>query len=290
MNGDHRHPPSSSEHEPHEPESLQSEQQSKFLWKTRIRIADLNHYLLCPLCNGYLIDAVTLSECGCSFCRSCLFKRFRSLLGVATVSIPSGTADPSLPAPPAPTAPTVRTESAEATTVAERVDQAHVLDSPTESLEFVCSSKQHDKQGQAVQPAQGQQGQGTGGQGTADAEHESARAEQTEVLLEHRVQPGAGAALRCPLCDVPLQRARAERSVRPDRALQVLVYKLVPLLHANETARRRAFQTCIHTFPMDSISAFYCYFHYGLHHERKYREKFTYGIYKEKINYRLFLF
>lgn len=147
----------------------------RFDWsscKIRIRVAELNPFLLCSLCNGYLIDACTISECGHSYCRSCLFANISTQLGIQHPA-PSSTA---------------------------------LLESPTPST--ATSSPNTEKL-------------------------------QSQDL--HRVSPVAGAALRCPLCDSPLQRAHPERSVRADRALQLLVYKLVPMLHANETNRRRTF-------------------------------------------------
>ncbi|XP_050512418.1 polycomb group protein Psc-like [Diabrotica virgifera virgifera] len=40
----------------------------------RIKLAEINPYLTCYLCKGYLIDATTISECLHSFCRSCIIK------------------------------------------------------------------------------------------------------------------------------------------------------------------------------------------------------------------------
>ncbi|KAK2727960.1 hypothetical protein QYM36_008436 [Artemia franciscana] len=37
-------------------------------------LRDLNEYLLCKLCFGYLIDATTITECLHSFCKSCIVK------------------------------------------------------------------------------------------------------------------------------------------------------------------------------------------------------------------------
>ncbi|XP_066995031.2 protein suppressor 2 of zeste isoform X2 [Anabrus simplex] len=42
--------------------------------KGRLRLTDVNPYLMCVLCGGYLIDATTIVECLHSFCRSCLIK------------------------------------------------------------------------------------------------------------------------------------------------------------------------------------------------------------------------
>lgn len=38
----------------------------------RIKITDLNSYLTCPLCAGYLVDATTIVECLHSFCKTCI--------------------------------------------------------------------------------------------------------------------------------------------------------------------------------------------------------------------------
>jgi len=37
-----------------------------------LRLTDLNSVLTCRLCNGYLIDATTITECLHTFCRSCI--------------------------------------------------------------------------------------------------------------------------------------------------------------------------------------------------------------------------
>lgn len=39
-----------------------------------VKLADLNEYITCKLCNGYLIDAVSITECLHSFCKSCIVK------------------------------------------------------------------------------------------------------------------------------------------------------------------------------------------------------------------------
>lgn len=40
--------------------------------KRKIEVKDLNEHLSCSLCNGYLIDATTITECLHTFCRSCI--------------------------------------------------------------------------------------------------------------------------------------------------------------------------------------------------------------------------
>ena len=45
--------------------------------KFSLHINEINPFFLCPLCNGYLVDALTISSCVHSFCRSCLFRHFK---------------------------------------------------------------------------------------------------------------------------------------------------------------------------------------------------------------------
>ncbi|XP_035684636.1 polycomb group RING finger protein 6-like [Branchiostoma floridae] len=40
----------------------------------KVRLIDLNPYIVCRLCGGYLIDATTITECLHPFCHSCLLK------------------------------------------------------------------------------------------------------------------------------------------------------------------------------------------------------------------------
>uniref|UniRef100_A0A4W3HCK1 Polycomb group ring finger 6 n=1 Tax=Callorhinchus milii TaxID=7868 RepID=A0A4W3HCK1_CALMI len=39
-------------------------------------LADVNPYILCPICGGYFIDATTITECLHTFCKSCIVKHF----------------------------------------------------------------------------------------------------------------------------------------------------------------------------------------------------------------------
>ncbi|KAF5394085.1 Polycomb group ring finger 1 [Paragonimus heterotremus] len=39
-----------------------------------VLLADLNEYITCKLCKGYLIDAVSITECLHPFCKSCIVK------------------------------------------------------------------------------------------------------------------------------------------------------------------------------------------------------------------------
>ncbi|KAG8435329.1 hypothetical protein GDO86_013331 [Hymenochirus boettgeri] len=41
-----------------------------------INLKDLNPYILCSICKGYLIDATTITECLHTFCKSCIVKHF----------------------------------------------------------------------------------------------------------------------------------------------------------------------------------------------------------------------
>ncbi|XP_050300205.1 polycomb group protein Psc-like [Anthonomus grandis grandis] len=40
----------------------------------KIKLTEINEYLTCYLCKGYLVDATTISECLHSFCRSCIIR------------------------------------------------------------------------------------------------------------------------------------------------------------------------------------------------------------------------
>ncbi|XP_062504368.1 polycomb group RING finger protein 1-like [Corticium candelabrum] len=42
-----------------------------------VKIREINSYLMCPLCSGYLIDAATITECLHTFCRSCIVRHFQ---------------------------------------------------------------------------------------------------------------------------------------------------------------------------------------------------------------------
>lgn len=46
--------------------------QNAFAGSRRLKLDQLMTSLQCPLCSGYLIDAVTIVECSHSFCRSCI--------------------------------------------------------------------------------------------------------------------------------------------------------------------------------------------------------------------------
>lgn len=40
--------------------------------ETKIRLADVNEFITCVLCKGYLIDATTITECLHTFCKQCI--------------------------------------------------------------------------------------------------------------------------------------------------------------------------------------------------------------------------
>ena len=40
----------------------------------KILLKDLNDVITCRLCEGYLIDATTITECLHTFCKSCIVK------------------------------------------------------------------------------------------------------------------------------------------------------------------------------------------------------------------------
>ncbi|XP_030058672.1 polycomb group RING finger protein 6 isoform X3 [Microcaecilia unicolor] len=41
-----------------------------------INLSELNAYILCSICKGYLIDATTITECLHTFCKSCIVRHF----------------------------------------------------------------------------------------------------------------------------------------------------------------------------------------------------------------------
>ncbi|KAG0722423.1 Polycomb complex protein BMI-1-A [Chionoecetes opilio] len=47
----------------------------------------------------------------------------------------------------------------------------------------------------------------------------------------------------CPICDVQVHKTKPLLSIRPDKTLQDIVYKLVPGLYPNEMCKRREFYT-----------------------------------------------
>lgn len=43
-----------------------------------IKLSELNEFICCPVCHGYLIDATTISECLHTFCKSCIVKHIKN--------------------------------------------------------------------------------------------------------------------------------------------------------------------------------------------------------------------
>jgi hypothetical protein len=39
-----------------------------------VKIKDISAALSCPLCQGYIIDAISLDGCGHAFCRGCILR------------------------------------------------------------------------------------------------------------------------------------------------------------------------------------------------------------------------
>lgn len=44
----------------------------------QIKLVDVNPYLMCTLCSGYIIDAMTIIECLHSFCKTCIYQYLES--------------------------------------------------------------------------------------------------------------------------------------------------------------------------------------------------------------------
>ncbi|KAM6036370.1 polycomb group RING finger protein 3 isoform 1-T1 [Theristicus caerulescens] len=53
---------------------IQNIQEAPKMLTRKIKLWDINAHITCRLCNGYLIDATTVTECLHTFCRSCLVK------------------------------------------------------------------------------------------------------------------------------------------------------------------------------------------------------------------------
>lgn len=43
-----------------------------------VKLSELNEFISCPVCHGYLIDATTVSECLHTFCKSCIVKHIKN--------------------------------------------------------------------------------------------------------------------------------------------------------------------------------------------------------------------
>ncbi|CAH3148014.1 unnamed protein product, partial [Porites evermanni] len=42
--------------------------------RVKLPLVNLNQHITCKLCNGYLVDAATITECLHTFCKSCLVR------------------------------------------------------------------------------------------------------------------------------------------------------------------------------------------------------------------------
>ncbi|XP_046850786.1 polycomb group RING finger protein 1-like [Xenia sp. Carnegie-2017] len=58
------------------PEKWKEEFDKLALKPRSIQIKLLNPHITCPVCQGYLVDAITITECLHSFCRGCIVKHF----------------------------------------------------------------------------------------------------------------------------------------------------------------------------------------------------------------------
>uniref|UniRef100_A0A6G1SNH2 Polycomb group RING finger protein 3 n=1 Tax=Aceria tosichella TaxID=561515 RepID=A0A6G1SNH2_9ACAR len=45
---------------------------------SNIKLSELNEFISCPVCHGYLIDATTVNECLHTFCKSCIVKHIQN--------------------------------------------------------------------------------------------------------------------------------------------------------------------------------------------------------------------
>lgn len=43
-----------------------------------VKLSELNEFISCPVCQGYLIDATTVNECLHTFCKSCIVKHIKN--------------------------------------------------------------------------------------------------------------------------------------------------------------------------------------------------------------------
>ncbi|KAJ8675879.1 hypothetical protein QAD02_011665 [Eretmocerus hayati] len=64
----------------------------------RTHLREVNPYLACPLCRGYLIDATTVVECLHSFCRSCILKHLKKDACCPSCNLLLNTAKPNIKA------------------------------------------------------------------------------------------------------------------------------------------------------------------------------------------------
>ncbi|EDQ86974.1 uncharacterized protein MONBRDRAFT_27802 [Monosiga brevicollis MX1] len=59
------------------PAGLARRTSSRRAHQLRVKMVDVNQYIVCQICMGYIVNATTISECLHSFCRSCIVKHFR---------------------------------------------------------------------------------------------------------------------------------------------------------------------------------------------------------------------
>ncbi|XP_068745722.1 polycomb group RING finger protein 6-like isoform X1 [Montipora capricornis] len=55
--------------------------------RVKIPLATLNEHITCKLCNGYLVDAATITECLHTFCKSCLVRHIELINRCPTCNI-----------------------------------------------------------------------------------------------------------------------------------------------------------------------------------------------------------
>ena len=70
-----------------------------------------------------------------------------------------------------------------------------------------------------------------------------------KTCIVNHVQAGTPQSTKCPICEVVIHKTRPLGSMRMDKTLQDIVFKLVPGLYEKEVERRRTFheQSKLHT-------------------------------------------
>ncbi|KAG1648665.1 Polycomb group RING finger protein 2 [Nymphon striatum] len=53
----------------------------------KVKVADINEFITCFLCKGYLIDATTITECLHAFCKSCIIMRLQTSRNCPTCNV-----------------------------------------------------------------------------------------------------------------------------------------------------------------------------------------------------------
>lgn len=46
--------------------------------ESTVKLSEINEFICCPICQGYLIDATTVNECLHTFCKSCIVKHIKN--------------------------------------------------------------------------------------------------------------------------------------------------------------------------------------------------------------------